>query len=141
MLMRLQTIASNVSICTISPTATPLPKAYDCVGVYIAGRRTNLVVYGWRPKPPTKKVVNHTKGNNLFSKDQHDFMNGRSTVTQLLETLEYWPRHLDSGLAIEAIYLDFQKAFDSVRQRLLKKLRSYGVREQVYSENANKKLL
>ena len=68
-------------------------------------------------------------------------MNGRSTVTQLLETLEYWPRHLVSGLAIEAIYLDFQKAFDSVRQRLLKKLRSYGVREQVYSENANKKLL
>ena len=28
---------------TISPTATPLPTAYDCVAVYIAGRRTNLV--------------------------------------------------------------------------------------------------
>ena len=27
---------------TISPTATPLPTAYDCVAVYIAGRRTNL---------------------------------------------------------------------------------------------------
>ena len=37
-------IASNVSIRTISPTATPLPKAYDCVAVYIAGRRTQLVV-------------------------------------------------------------------------------------------------
>ena len=40
---------------TISPTATPLPTAYDCVAVYIAGRRTNLVVYGCRPKPTTKK--------------------------------------------------------------------------------------
>ena len=55
MKMLWQTIASNVSIRTISPTATPLPKACDCVAVYIAGRRTNLVVYGWRPKPPTKK--------------------------------------------------------------------------------------
>ena len=50
MKMRWQTIASNVSIRTISPTATPLPKAYDCVAVYIAGRRTSLVVYGCQPK-------------------------------------------------------------------------------------------
>ena len=42
---------------TISPTATPLPTAYDCVAVYIAGRRTNLVVYGCRPKPTTKKLI------------------------------------------------------------------------------------
>ena len=45
MKMRWQTIASNVSIRIISSTATPLPKAYDCVAVYIAGRRTHLVVY------------------------------------------------------------------------------------------------
>ena len=45
---------------TISPTATPLPTAYDCVAVYIAGRRTNLVVYGCRPKPTTKKVKTET---------------------------------------------------------------------------------
>ena len=57
MKMRWQTIASNVSIRTISPTATPLPKAYDCVAVYIAGRRTSLVVYGWWPQPPTKNWI------------------------------------------------------------------------------------
>ena len=51
MKLRWRTITSNVSIRTISPTATPLPKAYDCVAVYIAGRRTNLVVYGWRRQP------------------------------------------------------------------------------------------
>ena len=56
MKMRWQTIASIVSIRTISPTATPLPKTYDCVAVYIAGRRTSLVVYGWWPQPPTKKA-------------------------------------------------------------------------------------
>ena len=42
---------------TISPTATPLQTAYDCVAVYIAGRRTNLVVYGCRPKPTTKNSL------------------------------------------------------------------------------------
>ena len=57
MKIRWQTIASNVSIRTISPTATPLPKAYDCVAVYIAGRRTSLVVYGWWPQPPTKNEI------------------------------------------------------------------------------------
>ena len=41
---------------TISPTATPLPTAYDCVAVYIAGRRTNLVVYGCRLRPTTKNM-------------------------------------------------------------------------------------
>ena len=44
---------------TISSTATPLPTAYDCVAVYIAGRRTNLVVYGCRPKPTTNKTMTH----------------------------------------------------------------------------------
>ena len=48
MKMRWQTIESNDSMCTINSTATPVPIAYDCVTVYIAGRRTNL--------PPTKKV-------------------------------------------------------------------------------------
>ena len=43
---------------TISPTATPLPKVYDYVAVYIAGRCTTLVVYGCRPKPPTNKHEN-----------------------------------------------------------------------------------
>ena len=56
MKMRWQTIASNVSMRTISPTAISLPKAYDCVAVYIAGRRTSLVVYGWWPQPPTKNI-------------------------------------------------------------------------------------
>ena len=57
-------------------------------------------------------------------------MNGRSTVTQLLETLDYWTAatSLDSGLGVDAIYLDFQKAFDSVpHQRLLRKISSCGI--------------
>ena len=52
-------MANNCKQCSIriiSHTTTPLPKAYDCVAVYIAGRRTSLVVYGWWPQPPTKNT-------------------------------------------------------------------------------------
>ena len=68
-------------------------------------------------------VVKHMK--KVF---QHGFMNGRSTVTQPLETLDYWTASLDAGLDVDAIYLDFEKAFDSVpHQRLLRKISSYGL--------------
>ena len=59
MKMRLQTIASNVSIRIISPTATPLPKAYDCQAVYIAGRRTDLVVKWLAAEATNKNVTQH----------------------------------------------------------------------------------
>ena len=73
-------------------------------------------------------IVKHMKKNEFFSEDQHGFMNGRSTVTQLLETLDYWTASLDAGLGVDAIYLDFQKAFDSVpHQWLLNKISSYGI--------------
>ena len=49
------------------------------------------------------------KKNKFFSEDQYGFMNGRSTVTQLLETLDYWTASLDAGLDVDAIFLDFQK--------------------------------
>ena len=51
-----------------------------------------------------------------------------STVTQLLETLDYWTASLDAGLGVDAIYIGFQNAFDSVpHQRLLRKISSYGI--------------
>ena len=57
MKMRWQTIASNVSIRTISPTATPLPKAYDCVAMCILRAAAPISSYNaWRPKPPTKNL-------------------------------------------------------------------------------------
>ena len=49
-------------------------------------------------------------------------------MTQLLVTMEIWSELLDSGAPIEAIYLDFPKAFDTVpHQRLTRKLKAYGV--------------
>ena len=73
-------------------------------------------------------IVQHMNINNLFSTKQHGFMNGRSCVTQLLSTIEWWTEHLDNNEAIDTIYFDFKKAFDTVpHQRLAQKLHKYGI--------------
>lgn len=66
--------------------------------------------------------------NEAITSCQHGFVSKRSCVTNLVELLEQWTKKLDSGIPIDAIYLDFSKAFDSVpHQRLLKKLEGYGI--------------
>jgi len=70
--------------------------------------------------------------NKLFSNCQNGFIKGRSTVLQLLHILDKWTKLLDEGRQVDAIYTDFEKAFDKVpHKRLLSKLRSYGVREEL----------
>jgi hypothetical protein len=59
---------------------------------------------------------------------QHGFLRRRSTLTNLLESLESWTQILDSGEGLDIIYLDYRKAFDTVaHQRLLLKLRRVGL--------------
>ena len=71
------------------------------------------------------------KRNNLLSNKQFGFLQGRSTTLQLLTTFEDWINLLnkpEDKNKIDAIYMDFQKAFDKVpHQRLLKKMAAYGI--------------
>jgi len=74
------------------------------------------------------KLVDHCMLYNLFSDAQHGFVPGRSCMTQLLTVMEDWTLALDNSHSIDSVYLDFQKAFDTVpHQRLLHKLSAYGV--------------
>ena len=73
-------------------------------------------------------ILSHLSINNLVSAYQFGFIPGRSCSTQLLQLLNYLTHHLDNGYSIDVIYLDFQKAFDTVpHQRLLQKLTSFGI--------------
>jgi len=77
-------------------------------------------------------LVLHMDSNNLFIEHQHGFRSQRSCVTQLLEVIDDWYEILDAGGCIDTIYLDFQKAFDTVPHcRLKNKLNSYGIRGNV----------
>ena len=63
-----------------------------------------------------------------FVNEQHGFLQGRSTVTQLLVFYHEIGQSLDKGIQSDIAYLDLAKAFDSVsQQRLLLKLCRYGV--------------
>ena len=77
-------------------------------------------------------LYNHFIENNLLSDNQFGFCKGRSCVTQLLVTIDEWMKHLDDNIPVDAIYLDFQKAFDSVpHKRLINKVKGYGVKGKV----------
>ena len=74
------------------------------------------------------EVMVHMTRNNLLSSLQHGFVHGRSCTTQLLEVLDKWTEAIEQGDSVDAIYLDFAKAFDTVpHQRLLVKLAGYGM--------------
>ena len=80
------------------------------------------------------KLMSHMCNNNLLNNCQHGFRTGRSCVTQLLDMMETWTNILDSYGSIDAIYLDFRKAFDTVpHERLLLKLHGYGIRGNMLS--------
>ena len=72
-------------------------------------------------------IVDHMNTNKLFTDKQYRFMSGRPTSLQLLAVLDKWTEALDSGSTIDCIYMDFQKAFDTVpHKRLISKLQAYG---------------
>ena len=75
-------------------------------------------------------LLRHMITNNFLSEYQHGFVQNRSCTTQLLKVVDRWTEILDQGGAIDTVYLDFAKAFDTVpHQRLLAKLlEGYGVK-------------
>ncbi len=64
-------------------------------------------------------IIEHMLENNLFADQQHGFVPKRSCMTQLLYVIEDWTRWLDNNESIDTIFLDFQKAFDSVPHQMV----------------------
>ena len=75
-----------------------------------------------------EKLVSFLKENNLLSSKQFGFLGRRSTILQLINYLDYCAEAMGRGLSVDSIYLDFQKAFDTVpHKRLIEKLKAYGI--------------
>jgi len=56
-------------------------------------------------------VTDYLLNNKLLSSRQCGFIKGRSTL-QILNMLDKWTHELGSGGQIDAVYTDFEKAFD-----------------------------
>ena len=76
--------------------------------------------------------IEHMVRNLLFSDKQYGFISGRSSTLQLLKVLDEWTDAMDEGHSVDCVYMDFQKAFDTVpHRRLLSKVRTYGFNENM----------
>ena len=81
-----------------------------------------------------KALIKHMESNNVLNNTQHGFRSGRSCISQLLSYYDSVLSLLDQGHAVDAIYLDFAKAFDKVDHTiLLKKLSSVNVGGKIWS--------
>jgi hypothetical protein len=74
------------------------------------------------------RILSHLQTHNLLSENQFGFLGGRSTLIQLLITVEKWTEALERGEEVDVVFLDFKKAFDKVsHKRLLDVTEFYGV--------------
>jgi len=86
------------------------------------------------------KIIDHLLLNNLLSNEQRGFIKKRSTCANLLECFNDWSLNIEFGFQTDVVYIDFAKAFDSVglsHQKLLIKLREYGIRGKLLSWLSN----
>jgi len=75
------------------------------------------------------KIRHHLTVNNILHPAQHGFTRGRSTCTNLLESLNDWTLYFQDKHQVAIAYIDFSKAFDVVsHKKLFARLSSYGIR-------------
>ena len=66
-----------------------------------------------------KNIIQHLIRNQLFNKNQHGFVPGKSTQTQLLLYYKDIYEALQEGIRIDTVFLDFARAFDKVDHEIL----------------------
>ena len=76
----------------------------------------------------SSQVMRHLDINDVLHDAQHGFRKRRSCETQLILSADDFLKTLDTNVQMDAILLDFSKAFDRVAHtHLLKKLEATGV--------------
>ena len=59
-------------------------------------------------------ITDQLKVNQRIRPSQHGFTNGRSCLTNLISFYDKVTRLVDEGQAVDVVYLDFSKAFDTI---------------------------
>lgn len=86
------------------------------------------------------KILERLVFNQLYSNikctfipQQHGFLKGRSTVSNLVTLNEYLTSNMENGFQIDVVYTDYSKAFDRIDHNiLLSKLHLLGIHGDLY---------
>ena len=65
------------------------------------------------------QLYSHFNDNKLIFSDQSGFRSLHSTLTSLLRCTNDWYLYIDKGLYTAAVFIDFEKAFDTVDHEIL----------------------
>ena len=66
-----------------------------------------------------REITWHVRDNRGIRPSQHGFTKGRSCLTNLISFYDLVTRLVDEGKAVDVVYLDFSKAFDTVSHSIL----------------------
>ncbi|GAB0200831.1 mitochondrial enolase superfamily member 1 [Grus japonensis] len=94
----------------------------------IPGKVTEQLILGLIGKHVEEEKV-------VIGSGQHGFNRGRSCLTNLIAAYDGMTGWVDEGRAVDVVYLDFRKAFDTVSHNILiSKLRTCGLDEWTATE-------
>ncbi|CAM5115619.1 unnamed protein product [Eretmochelys imbricata] len=77
-----------------------------------------------------ESILKHLEERKVIRNSQHGFTKGRSCLTNLIAFYDEITGSVDEGKAVDVLYLDFSKAFDTVsHSNFVSKLKKYGLDE------------